>query len=214
MVSFTKFMKLISVAGVVCALLFFSDSSFAQDNKGYSEYKRGKNDTIPVALTRIEGELIPWIPLSDVFVFEKRLFKDPVDRAKFYRLRYNVLRVLPYARFARERYEQLQRDLATASGRRDQKRLNRTFEKEIKDMFNREIKELTITQGKILVKLIDRETGTTSYDLVKQLKGGFTAFFYQSIARVVGHDLKDEYDPQQDRDIESIIESSGYYRYN
>ena len=64
------------------------------------------------------------------------------------------------------------------------------FEGEIKNMFNREVKNLTITQGGILIKLIDRETGNSSYDLLKDMKGGITAFFYQSIARIFGNNLK------------------------
>ena len=72
---------------------------------------------------------------------------------------------------------------------------------------------MTITQGEVLIKLIDRETGNSSYDLVKDMKGGVSAFFMQSVARVFGHDLKSQYDPDQERDIEFIIRSAGYYSY-
>jgi hypothetical protein len=99
-------------------------------------------------------------------------------------------------------------------GKKEKRVLIKAFESEIKDMFNREIKNLTITQGGILIKLIDRETGTSSYDLLKDMKGGITAFFYQSVARVFGNNLKNTYDPQEDRDIEAIIQSSGYYSYS
>ena len=177
-------------------------------------YIKGKNDTIKVAVTLIDNELIPWFPLADVIITDTRIFKTPLERAKFNRLRYNVLRVLPYAMFARNRYAQLQRDLAVTSARRDKRKLIKAFEKEIKVMFNKEIKNLTITQGGILIKLIDRETGNSSYDLLKDMKGGVTAFFYQSVARVFGNNLKNRYDPEEDRDIENIIRSSGYYMYN
>jgi hypothetical protein len=83
-------------------------------------------------------------------------------------------------------------------------------DKEIKDMFNREIKNMTINQGEILIKLIDRETGKSTYDLVRELKGGLIAFAYQSVARVAGHNLKHQYNPQEERDIETIIQNSGY----
>ena len=85
-------------------------------------------------------------------------------------------------------------------------------DKEIKNMFNTEIKELTITQGQILTKLIDREVGRTTFDIVKETKGGFAAFSYQLVARVVGHNLKTTYSAAEDRDIESIIVNSGYYQ--
>lgn len=172
----------------------------------------GKNDTIRVASTNVDGEMIPWIPLNEVVIYGTRIFKSAADQAAFNRLRYNVMKVMPYALFAKRRYEQLERDLAVTGDKKEQKKLVKQCDKEIKEMFNREIKELTITQGQILTKLIDREVGRTTYDIIKETKGGVTAFVYQSVARVVGHNLKSTYSPQEDRDIESIIISSGFYQ--
>jgi len=172
----------------------------------------GKNDTIRVASTNENGEMIPWIPLNEVVIYGTRIFKSPAEQAAFNRLRYNVMKVMPYALYAKRRYEQLERELAVTADKKEQKRLVKQCDKEIKEMFNREIKELTITQGQILTKLIDREVGRTTYDIVKETKGGVTAFLYQSVARVVGHNLKSTYSPQDDRDIESIIVSSGFYQ--
>ncbi len=172
----------------------------------------GKNDTIRVAGTNDNGEMIPWIPLQEVVIYGVRIFKSPAERAAYSRLRYNVMKVMPYALYAKQRYEQLEKDLALTTEKKEQKKLVKQCDKEIKDMFNREIKELTITQGQILTKLIDRELGRTTYDIVKETKGGFTAFLYQSVARVVGHNLKSTYNPQEERDIESIIISSGFYQ--
>lgn len=172
----------------------------------------GKNDTIRVAGTNDNGEMIPWIPLNEVVIFGYRIFKTPADQAAFNRLRYNVMKVMPYALFAKRRYEQLEQEVASTTDKKQQKKFVKQCDKEIKDMFNREIKELTITQGQILTKLIDRELGRTTYDIVKETKGGLTAFLYQSVARVVGHNLKSTYDPKTDRDIESIIVSSGFYQ--
>ncbi|MBC7565378.1 MAG: DUF4294 domain-containing protein [Pedobacter sp.] len=172
----------------------------------------GKNDTIRVAGTNENGEMIPWIPLNEVVIYGYRIFKTPADQIAFNRLKYNVMKVMPYALFAKRRYEQLEREVASTADKKEQKKFVKQCDKEIKDMFNREIKELTITQGQILTKLIDRELGRTTYDIVKETKGGITAFLYQSVARVVGHNLKSTYDPWQDRDIESIIVSSGFYQ--
>ncbi|RZK73858.1 MAG: DUF4294 domain-containing protein [Pedobacter sp.] len=172
----------------------------------------GKNDTIRVAGTNDNGQMIPWIPLNEVVIYGYRIFKTPADQVAFNRLRYNVMKVMPYALFAKRRYEQLEREVASTEDKKERKKFVKQCDKEIKDMFNREIKELTITQGQILTKLIDRELGRTTYDIVKETKGGITAFLYQSVARVVGHNLKSTYDPQQDRDIESIIVSSGFYQ--
>lgn len=172
----------------------------------------GKNDTIRVAGTNDNGEMIPWIALREVEIFGLRVFKSPAEQAAYNRLRYNVMKVMPYALFAKRRYEQLERDIALTSDKKQQKKLVKQCDKEIKEMFNREIKELTITQGQILTKLIDRELGRTTYDIIKETKGGITAFLYQSVARVVGHNLKSTYSAEEDRDIESIIVSSGFYQ--
>jgi uncharacterized protein DUF4294 len=187
----------------------------AKAQSGYSSVKLpvlGKNDTIRVAGTNVDGEMIPWIALHEVTIYANRIFKSPAERTAFNRLRYNVMKVMPYALYAKRRYEQLEKDIAMTTEKKQQKALVKQCDKEIKEMFNREIKELTITQGQILTKLIDREVGRTTFEIVKETKGGFTAFLYQSVARVVGHNLKSTYNPQEERDIESIIVSSGFYQ--
>lgn len=160
-----------------------------------------------VATTLVEGERLPWMLIPEVTVTRKRVFKSPEDKARYLRLRYNVSKVLPYAKYAQDKYQQLYRDLAVTGNRREQKRLVKACEKEIKDMFNREVKNLTISQGEILIKLIDRQTGNSSYEVVRELRGGVTAFFYQSIARVFGHNLKNTYSAEEDFEIENIIRS-------
>ncbi|HEY1025221.1 MAG TPA: DUF4294 domain-containing protein [Sphingobacteriaceae bacterium] len=199
---------------VIACVILASNAAFAQEMPDSTI--KGKNDTIRVALTLVNGELIPWVALQEVVVTGRRKIRTPEEQAKFNRLRYNVLKVLPYASFARDRYARLNSDLARTTNKKERRALARDCEREIKEMFNREVKKLTISQGKILIKLIDRETGFTTYELAKEMKGGMNAFFYQSVARIFGHNLKEKYDPQQERDIESIIQTYGYgyYRYN
>ncbi|KQB99104.1 DUF4294 domain-containing protein [Pedobacter sp. Hv1] len=172
----------------------------------------GKNDTIRVMSAVDNGYLIPFFILNEIVVYGTKTFKSVADQAAYNRLKYNVLKVMPYAMFAKRRYEKLERDLAVTMDKKEQKILVKECDKEIKNMFNTEIKELTITQGQILTKLIDREVGRTTYDIVKQTKGGFAAFSYQLVARVVGHNLKTTYSATEDRDIEAIIVNSGYYQ--
>ena len=177
--------------------------------------KLGKNDTVKVGMTPLDGEMVPWIMGHETIIRDSRVFKSQADRDDYARLRYNVLKVAPYAMFAGNRYRQLERDLATTADKRKQKAMVDACDKEIKDLFNKQIKDMTITQGEILIKLINRETGNTSFDLVKDLKGGLNAFMFQSLARLFGHNLKETYDPQEDHDIESILNSAGYsyHRY-
>lgn len=188
----------------------------AQSTPGIATFKikPGKNDSIRVAVTQLDGEFVPWVLLPDANIRDLRIFKTPEDRAAYNRLRYNIFKVLPYAQFAGQRYRKLQQDLALTADKRKQKELVKACEKEIKDLFNKQIKNLTITQGEILIKLVQRETGNTSFELLKQLKGGFQAFMFQSAARVFGHDLKETYSPEEDKDIEAILVSAGYSIYN
>jgi hypothetical protein len=204
---FAKFMKFFKLLVLFCTIFALKASAqLPQD-----PLVKGKNDTIRVALTLVDNELIPWLALPEVKIVDTRIWRTAEQQVAYNRLRYNVLKVLPYAMYARSRYAQLQTELAKTNNKKEQRILQKAFEKEVKDMFNREIKELTITQGGILIKLIDRELGTSSFDILKEMKGGFTAFLYQSLARVFGNNLKNRYDAQEDRDIESIIQTSPYY---
>jgi hypothetical protein len=207
---FMKFYRLILLLIVIIATRSYVK---AQEIPAAVKFpQKGKNDSIRVAGTNVDGEMIPWIPLREVSIYGVRIFKSPQEQAAYNRLRYNVLKVMPYALFAKRRYEQLEQEIALTPDKKQQKKLIKACDAEIKEMFNKEIKNLTITQGQILTKLVDRELGRTTYDIVKQTKGGLTAFLYQSVARVVGHNLKSTYSATEDRDIESIIIASGYYQ--
>ena len=151
------------------------------------------------------GEVVPAFLIPEVVVVAFRPWKSEDERQQYLRLKRNVLRVLPYAIYAQKRYAQLDHDLALAQNRKEERRLVKECEHEIKHKINSEVKNLSISQGKILIKLIERQTGNTSYDLVKEMKGGVTAFVYQGVARVVGHNLKSTYNPQEDFVIETII---------
>lgn len=204
----SKYMKFFAFLFVLCgfAVLVRAQSPLPHP-------KLSKNDTIKTYLTEYQGELIPWTVTQEVKIVDVRIFKTEADRQAYYRLRYNVLKVLPYARFANDRYQQLQRDLALTGDKKKQKELVNACETQIKDLFNREVKNLTISQGEILIKLISRETGNTTFDLAKDLKGGLHAFMYQSVARLFGHNLKEQYDPATERDIETILHQAGYTSY-
>ncbi|MDB5009924.1 MAG: hypothetical protein JWQ06_713 [Mucilaginibacter sp.] len=174
---------------------------------------QGKNDTIKVYATNVDGEMIPWIVTEEVKIIDTRIFKSQADRDAYNRLRYNVFKVIPYAHFAGSRYRQLQRDLALTGDKKKQKQLVSACEAQIKELFKKEVENLTISQGEVLIKLIDRETNNTSFELVKEIKGGFNAFLLQSAARIFGHNLKETYDRDEQRDIEQILQQAGYDSY-
>lgn len=203
-------MKFIGLSFVFCCILGLAK---AQTDKP-APLILGKNDTIRTYLTVDSGKLMPWIVLADIRISDTRIFKSQADLDNYRRLRYNVMKVLPYARFAAQRYNRLQRELALTGDKHKQKELINNCEDEIKSLFNKEIKNLTISQGEVLIKLISRETGNTSYAMVKDLKGGFKAFLFQSAARIFGHNLKETYDPDEQKDIEAILNQAGYVSSN
>ncbi|MEO3404568.1 DUF4294 domain-containing protein [Mucilaginibacter sp. CAU 1740] len=203
-------MKFIGSLLLLCCLMGAASAQTTAPATTPAPVKLSKNDTIKTAMTVLDGELVPWIVEPEVKIVDTRIFASEADRLNYRRLRYNVLKVLPYARFAGQRYRQLQRDLAVTSDKKTQKQLVNKCEDEIKTLFNKEIKNLTISQGEVLIKLIDRETGQTSFAMVKELKGGFKAFMFQSVASIFGHNLKETYDREEQRDIEAILTQAGY----
>jgi len=163
-------------------------------------------DSIVVFAKVIGGDTIPMVQLPEIPVYALRLFDNRRDIKKIERLIYNVKKVYPYARLAGIKLRQYETKLQGITSEKERKRVMKQAEDELNDQFGPELKELTFTQGKILIKLVDRETKFTSYQLVKDLRGGFRAFFYQGFARVWGYNLKTEYDPEgEDELIEMIV---------
>ncbi len=164
-------------------------------------------DSITVTKGIIQGnDTLAMVELEEVRVYQRQDFEYLSHKRRNRRLVRNVKKAYPYAKIAGERLHQLDRQLATMKDEKEKEEFLDITEKEIMDEFEKDVKKLTITQGIILVKLIDRETGRTSYEVIKDLKGGITAFFWQGIARIFGNNLKMEYDPDgEDFMIEDIV---------
>ncbi len=166
----------------------------------------GKNDTLMVQAVVVDGDTIPFAYLPMVNIYSQRIFKSKRAQVKYTKLRRDVIKVWPYAKLAGEKFKQLEKELAMTNDKRVQKALVEKTENEIMQKFEAELKKLTVTQGKILIKLIDRQTGNTSYRVLQDLKGNLNAFFWQSLARLFGSNLKSHYDPYgEDAEIEKII---------
>lgn len=166
-----------------------------------------QNDSSSTVKTTVfQGDTIPLFDLEIVPVYGPVEFKSKREERKYGRLKRYVVKVYPYAEVAGEMlkyFDDTLRSFKTDYGR---KRYLKKVEKQLKEEFEGELKKLTIKQGIILVKLIDRETGNTSYELIKQLRGSFSAFIWQSLARLFGSNLKLEYDPDgEDWMIEDIV---------
>ena len=170
-----------------------------------------KQDSTVVEYIIIEGDSIPRtaIDLDEVLVLPELNFKNRDERIRYLVLRRKTLKVYPYAKLAAERLESLKERLATLKRKREKKRYAKVIQKYIEDEFSAELKKLTKTEGQILVKLIHRQTGTTTFDLIKELRSGWRAFWFNNTARVFDISLKKEFSPiteKEDYLIEDILQ--------
>jgi hypothetical protein len=163
----------------------------------------------------IGNDTVPLVYMPGVSIVSTRKFKSVRDERVYRKLVRDVEKVYPYAKLAGVKYFDLNEELKGVENKRERKKLAKQTEREIKDEFSGQLKNLTVTQGRILIKLIDRETSDTGYEVVKELRGGFSAVFWQGLARIFGHNLKAKYDPKgEDREIEQIIRNIEYRKNN
>ena len=135
-------------------------------------------------------------------------FKSKEDKNAYYILKRRVLKVYPYALVAKKKLDEIKSNLENIPKRRKKKQYTKEVTKWVKEEYTDRLKSLTMNEGKILVKLIYRETNTTSYDIVKSYRGSFNAFFWQTMAKLWDNNLKTQYDPvniREDMLIEHIL---------
>lgn len=209
---------LFSVLTILCWLSSFA--AFAQEQplpphpdstapKQITPAKYGPNDTIFVKAMMINGEILGGKDLNEVFVWGG----DPkqADRywAEWTRLRNAVYVTYPYARSAGFVMIDVNKHLESISSKSERKKYIKSREKELRTAFADKVTELSIYQGKVLMKLINRQTGNNCYEIIREMKSGFTAGFYQTLMFLVGSSLKQEWNPKDDRfdrQIESIVQ--------
>ncbi|MBP5667745.1 MAG: DUF4294 domain-containing protein [Salinivirgaceae bacterium] len=159
----------------------------------------------PVALPYviIDGDTLPNVNIKTVTV---RSFKKRRQQIKYNKLMYNVKKAYPFAVAARDELANMNAQLVGVEGR-DRERYIKEYEKQMFKKYEKDLRALTISQGRILLKLVDREIDNTAYELVKEYRGSFSAFFWQGVARLFGENLKSEYDPdEEDIYIEEIVQ--------
>lgn len=136
--------------------------------------------------------------------------KDPAYEKKYQRLVYNVKKVLPYAKMASFRFQLMEQNLQLLASEKLKKEYLKRTEQSIKDQFMDDLYNLTQTQGRILIKLLYRETGKTGYELLQNYRGNLTAWYWQGMAKLFNANLKEEFDPIEDWQIEQIIKQLGF----
>lgn len=177
--------------------------------------QNGKNDTIMLGAYQVGNDIFGMVFIDDVEITGQ--YADPKRREEIKRLRYNVYKVYPYAVTAAYILDKVDKETSVRTKRKDRKQYLKQIEKEMNARFKDELKNLSMTQGQILVKLINRQTGRDCYSVIKEIKGGLNARIYQTAAFFFDNNLKAQYDPYgKDKDVEMIvqeIEAKNYYQY-
>lgn len=187
-------------------LLFFSVSVSAQEGDGVVVPSEKPKQLYKVWAEVINGDTVPSIRLPEVWIFADYAYKTKKQYENWTRTKYNVKKVYPYAILAAAKLKEYDRILQAMPDEKTKKAYLKVIDKELRDEFEEPLKDLSTNQGRILLKLIDRETGKTSYEVVKGMRGNFQAFMWQSLARLFGNNMKAEYDPEgEDAMIERAI---------
>ena len=183
---------------IIFLIIFFfftTISCYSQNNK-----------RIAVKAQIIDGDTLIIMKLPELNVYGKYILKSRKKIKKYNKLVRNVKKVYPYAKLAGIKLTEYETMLAKASNEKKKRKLLKPAEQELKEEFGDDLQKFTFSQGKILIKLVDRETGNSSYELIQELRGKFLAFFWQTFARIFGYNLKVKYDPDgKDKEIETIV---------
>ena len=185
------------LAGVLLLSLIAIESN-AQDNKSAGGY------LVPVCIYK--GDTIPSITLPDVYIFKPLKFRNDKERKEYYRLVYNVKKTFPISQEINRTIIETYEYLETLPNEKIRQKHIKRVEKGLKEQYTARMKKLSFAQGKLLIKLVDRQSNQTSYELVKAFMGPFKAGLYQTFAGLFGASLKKQYDPEgEDRMIERIV---------
>jgi hypothetical protein len=189
-------------------LVFFL---FVAGSAGQIDSVRQMNDTLQgrsylLQNVKRDGVTLPEVEIKEVTVYAHPQFPRKSDFRKYERLVYNLKKAYPFALIVRNKLAKVNEDIGNIKSDKERREYIKKVEKEVFAEYEGDIRDMTITQGRLLIKLIDRETQNTSYALIKDYRGKLAAAFWQGIARIFGTNLKEEYDPNgEDAIIESII---------
>jgi hypothetical protein len=201
----------------------YPDSTF-QDSTEYArmamkeQYKKwGPNDTVIVPAIYYQNEIVNYKEMGMVWISKL----SPEKLAKFIeewtRLRNAVYVTYPYAKIAGGTINDINNNLANVKNKKERKTYIKTRESDLKKEFADPLSNLSVYQGKVLMKLINRQTGNNCYEIIKEYKGGMNARFYQTVAWFVGGNLKQDWNTNEnkfDRQIESFVKEIDGVWYN
>ena len=164
-----------------------------------------KKDTVLQTVV-INGDTMPVINLKEIPIIPKHNFKNRFQERQYWRLVYNLKKVLPYSKIVAATVNQVESKLGSLNRDKDRRKFIKSLEDSLWKQYEKDMREMTVTQGKLLFKLIDRETRNTPYYWIDSYRGSVSAFFWQGMARLFGSNLKSEYSPEgDDKLIEEIV---------
>jgi peptide methionine sulfoxide reductase MsrA len=192
---------------------------FSNGNAQGTQFKNpvyGPHDTIYVTGIMYDGELMPYKELEMVYVSSLPYKKMVQAIEKYNRLRNAVYVTYPYARRAGVTLNEVNDQLKVITSNAERKNYIKSREKELKDQFTDPLSNLSVYQGKVLMKLINRQTGNNCYEIIKEYRGGINARLYQTVAFFFGSSLKQDYDVHEatDHQIETIVNEIDGTWYN
>jgi len=181
--------------------------AFLEISSFFPDGEPEKKDTANIVIGIVEdGDTTIYENLQEIVVIPEKEFSNPRDKRRYYRYVNKVKKVYPYAKLAGEMLREYEPRYLALESDKERRRMMKDLEQQLLDEYKDDLKRMTISEGRILLKLIDRETNRTSYTIIKDFRGGFSAFFWQGIARLFGGNLKSEYDPYgEDRVLEEIV---------
>lgn len=200
-------MRCLPVILLVCGILLLSAAKAGA--------QLSENDTIRLGATLENGITYPMILLDEVETYATYL--NAAERIRRDKLRRDIFVVYPYALTAAAVFKDINDNLDNLDRRRDKRKYLKEIDKSLDRTFKEPLKNLTIDQGHVLIKLINRQTGVDCYHIIKELKGGFNAMMWQSVGVFFNNNLKREYDPTgDDYELETFVrdlEASNAYSY-
>jgi len=182
--------KIFMILFLFCLVQSFEE---LQAQRGY-----GPNQLLACATIQ-DGDTVPIFHLNTVTVATKWALLTDKEIRKNQKLIRNVKKTLPYAKEARRRLQEVEKNMAGLPPAK-RKAFIKQYEKEMLDEFKQDLEGLTFSQGKVLLKLVDRETGNNSYTLVADLRGKLRASFYNTFARMFGYNMKERFDPKHSKE--------------
>lgn len=198
-------MKKLLLIALLLSIVVISDAQVILSGDALRDSSRVKRAVVVAGWVE-NGDTTLMVMHKPVVCMPPYVFVTKRQQEKYSKLVRNVKAVWPYAKIIKRVYAELVDSISKIPTEDAKKAFVKAQEKKLRAQFEKELINLTISQGRILIKLVDRETGSTTYEVIKDLKGGFSAFLFQGIARLFGSNLKSEYDAiEEDKMIEDII---------